>query len=169
MNGMPAEFERKIAFSDWQLKVEDQKEGVKLWQRKAENGLEGVKVQGIIDEAPEDIMTVLTHSRKYKAMYDKNYDISTQVKRIADQMFISYAKAKSVSSKLEIETLNIGFVSPRDMLLIVCPRKMADGTYYYIMYSYDKNEIFPVPNGIVRSRVQVRNTPSYRIDCGVET
>jgi hypothetical protein len=57
---------------------------VKLWQRKAENGFEGVKVQGIIDEAPEDIMTVLTHSRKYKAMYDKNYDISTQVKRIAD-------------------------------------------------------------------------------------
>jgi hypothetical protein len=23
MNGMPAEFERRIAFSDWQLKVED--------------------------------------------------------------------------------------------------------------------------------------------------
>jgi len=99
MNSMPEEFERKLAFPDWQVKVDDEKEGVKLWQRKAENGFEGIKVEGFINESIEDIMTVLTHSRKYKALYDKNYDMSQQVKRIADQMFISYAKSKSVSSK----------------------------------------------------------------------
>jgi len=99
MNSMPEQFERKLAFADWQIRVDDEKEGVRLWQRKAENGFEGVKVEGVIEESAEDIMTVLTHSRKYKALYDKNYDLSLQVKRIADQMFISYAKSKSVSSK----------------------------------------------------------------------
>ena len=99
MNAMPAEFEKKIGHPDWQIRVDDEKEGVKLWQRKAENGFEAVKVQGVIDESPEDIMTVLTHSRKYKGMYDKNYETSNQIKRIADQMFISYARSKSVSSK----------------------------------------------------------------------
>ena len=41
------------------------------------------------------------------------------------------------------------------MLLIVCPRLMPNGVYYYIMYSYDKDEVLPVPSGIVRSRVQI--------------
>lgn len=76
MNSMPEQFERKLALSDWQIKVEDEKEGVRLWQRKAENGFEAIKVEGLIDESAEDIMTVLTHSRKYKVLYDKNYDLS---------------------------------------------------------------------------------------------
>lgn len=41
------------------------------------------------------------------------------------------------------------------MLLVVCPRLMPNGVYYYIMYSYDKDEVLPVPSGIVRSRVQI--------------
>ena len=84
MNDMPSEFDRIVALKDWSLTVEDEKEGVKLWQRKGENAFEGFKTQGIVNESAADVLTVLTHSRKYKGLYEKNYDMSMQVSRIAD-------------------------------------------------------------------------------------
>lgn len=108
MAKMVEEFDRMIGLPDWALTVEDKKEGLKLWQRKGEGSYSCVKMQGVIDQAPHDVMTVFTHNRKYRKQYDPNFDKSSQIERIADQMYLSYAQSATVSSK-KVKSFNCCF------------------------------------------------------------